>query len=265
MSPDTTPKKLARRTPSQPSALTAAEESTFAFAKDVLKQAVALVDAVIAEVAFEGLRDPKAVGLVLLCRSISNFQGALTMARDNQAVESRTLTRSCVEDLFLVDQLCKHGAGFVKDMRSHEEASRQTVAHSALKLPGVADGPKGRIVRDQIKRGRNEFPKPKKLTVSETAEGELEKMYPAYAMLAHDAAHASVTALRRHSRPDHKGQLTVHLVPPFKPGERLETLDSACETLLRVCIGVNELAEGTSQSDAIRALWERFVGWPRGG
>lgn len=59
---------------------------------EVLKLAANLVDTAIAEVAFSGARDPKILGLALLCRSISNCQGALAMARDNQAIES---PRSC--------------------------------------------------------------------------------------------------------------------------------------------------------------------------
>ena len=79
--------KFAQRSPSPPSALTQAEKHAFAFAEELRKLAVGIVDAAIAEVAFEGERDPKLYGLALLCRSISNFQGALTMARLDQAVK----------------------------------------------------------------------------------------------------------------------------------------------------------------------------------
>lgn len=96
------------------------------------------------------------------------------------------------------------------------------------------------------------------MTVSDTAKGDIEKMYPAYAMLSHDVAHASVTALRRHYRPGEKGLRTVEVVPPFKPRERLETLDMACDAVLGGCIGVSQILGGTSQNDAVRALFERF-------
>ena len=83
-------------------------------------------------------------------------------------------------------------------------------------------------------------------------------MYSAYAMLAHDAAHASITALKRHYLQGEKGLLTVEVVPPFKPRERLETLDMACEAILGACMGVSRFLGGTSQNDAILALFERF-------
>ncbi len=249
--------KLAPRSPRPPSALTKAERHAFAFAKEVRGLAVGIVDAALAEVVFEGEGDPKVYGLALLCRSISNFQGALTMARLDQAVESRTLVRSCFENVFLVDQLLKHGAGYIKTMRSHEVASRISLGESSLKH-GAADSPQGKILRGLIKHARAEFPKPKKLTVSDTAKGEIEKMYPAYATLSHDAAHASITALLRHFRLDDNGSLTMNIAPPFKPSERLTTLDMGCGALFGASTGVSHILGGTSQDDAIRALIERF-------
>jgi hypothetical protein len=91
------------------------------------------------------------------------------------------------------------------------------------------------------------------------AKGDIEKMYPAYAMLSHDAAHASVTALRRHDRQAEKGLSTIEVVPPFKTRERLQTLDIACDAILGACIGVSHILDGTSQNDALSALVERFV------
>ncbi|HWY82721.1 MAG TPA: hypothetical protein VNY10_12505 [Roseiarcus sp.] len=81
--------------------LTAKEESAFALAEDVLKLANDLIDTVIPDViAIGAARSPKSFGLALLCRSVSNFTGALTMARQNQAMECLTLVRSCFENCF---------------------------------------------------------------------------------------------------------------------------------------------------------------------
>lgn len=241
------------------SKLSPVEERTFAFAEDVVKLAHAIAGAGIAKFDFEGKRDPKAYGLALLCRSISNFRGALTMARHDQVVECRTLVRSCWENLFLVDGLLREGAAFVETMRSHESWGRVSLGETSLKHPGVADTPSGQIVRGLIKRERAEFPKPNKMSVKSTAKGDIEKMYPAYAVLSHDAAHASVTALRRYFRRRHDGRLTMDIVPPFKAKDRLATLDMACEAVLGACIGVSQLLGGTPQNDVLRALWEQFV------
>jgi hypothetical protein len=250
--------KFAPRRPRPPSALTEAEKRAFAFAEEVGGLAVGIVDAAIAEIDFEGAGDPKAYGLALLCRSISNFQGALAMARLDQAVESRTLVRSCFENLFLVDQLLQDGAGFLKTMRSHEAWGRISLGEVLLKNR-VADSPHIQTIRGLIKSERAEFPRRNKLAVSETAKGDMGRFYSDYAMLSHDAAHPSITALKRHFRTDHNRRLTMDIVPPFKPSERLMTLDLACDALFGACIHVSMLLGRTSQDDALVALWERFA------
>ena len=264
MSSDAPPTvKLARRRHTERPRWSAEEVRALEFAKKVLKLASGLVDTAIAEVAFNGVRDPRVIGLALLCRSISNCQGALAMARDNQAIESRALVRLCLENLFIVEQLCARGSEVVSEMRSHNAARRISLGESELKgEPGVADSEEGKTIRDQIKALRAEFPKPRSLSVSDTAKGILAHVYRSYLLLSHDAAHPSIDALRRHSRRmrEHNRQtLTMHLCPPFRQGERQKTLDLACFALLGVCVGVNQLFEGTSQSNAIKNLFEQFV------
>ena len=243
--------------PESPSTLTDAERHAFAFAEEVRELAVGIVDAAIAKVVFEDNTDPKLYGLALLCRSISNFQGALTMARLDQAVESRTLVRSCFENLFLVDQLRRHGAGFVKKMRRHEAKIRISLSQLALQHGG-AESPFAKIVRDMIKRER--LMSPEKLHVSDTAEGEMEKRYLAYLQLSHDAAHAlSLVALERHFRRHPDGSMSRNIIPSFLPSERLATLDMACDAVLGACIAVGLLLDATPHHGALSALYGRFV------
>ena len=239
------------------STLSASEKRAFAFAETVRKQAAAMVDAAVARVVFEDNKDPKLYGLALLCRSISNFQGALTMARDDQAVECLTLVRSCWENLFLVHRLRQDGASFVKTMRGHEAWERISLGEWLLEGHVVADSPFGETIRDLIKRERVNAPK--KMNVKRTATGGVEHMYATYAELSHDAAHPSITALERHFRRADNGHWKMDLAPPFKDRERLLTLARACNALLGVCLGVSALLGGTSQDDALGALWKRFV------
>jgi hypothetical protein len=242
---------------SSDSTLSIVEERAFEFAEAVLKQAAAFVDAVVAEVMFEDNADPKLYGVALLCRSISNFQGALTMARNDQAVESRTLARSCLENLFLIDDLRQRGSDSVKNMRSHDASHKISLGKMALKQPGVGDGPLARIFENLIQR--ESLKKPKRLSVRGTAKGEIARMYAYYALLSHDAAHPSVTALDRHFPQVYDGHRTAIVVPPFKPEERLATVDMACDALLGACLGVGAMLGGTSQDDALAALWGNFV------
>jgi hypothetical protein len=214
--------KLARRPRTERPRWSADEVGALEFARKVLKLATGLVDTAIAEEAFTGPRDPRIIGLTLLCRSISNCQGALAMVRDNQAIESRALVRLCFENLFLVAKLCDRGSEAVTEMLSNNAARRISLGESGLKEAGVADSDEGKTIRDGIKALRAEFPKPRTLSVSDTAKGILEQAYRAYALLSHDPAHPSIDALRRHSRPMRERDrptLTMHVIPPFKPKE----------------------------------------------
>jgi hypothetical protein len=238
------------------STLDAVEERAFAFALSVLKQVTAFVEAAVAEVEFEGNADPRLYGVVLLCRSISNCQGALAMARDKHPVESRTLARSCLENLFLLDDLHQRGADSVKDMRSSDAQHKISFCKIVLTHPGVADGPLASVFERLIERER--LKEPKRLTVRNTAKGDMARRYADYVLLSHDAAHPSITALDRHFRQVH-GHLTMTVVPPFKPEERLATVDMACDALLGACLCAGAMLGATSQGDGVAALWERFV------
>jgi hypothetical protein len=165
-------------------AFTEAESRALAFAEEVRRLADGVVKAAVAEVVFGDETDGKVYGFALLCRSISNFQGALTMARLDQAVECRTLVRCCFENLFLINKLLENGARFAKTMLSDAAARGPLMGERALKQPGAAESPAGKTLRGAIKSQRAEFPNPSMLgKVSDMAEGEIEVMYPAYAVL----------------------------------------------------------------------------------
>jgi hypothetical protein len=54
--------------------------------------------------------------LALLCRTVGNFKGVIVLAKQGLAVEARTLTRSCYENLFCLGGLIEKGDEFVEAM-----------------------------------------------------------------------------------------------------------------------------------------------------
>jgi hypothetical protein len=210
-------------------------------------------------------RDPKIIGLTLLCRSITNFRAVLVLLRINNphVVESRTLARMIFENFFFLAALWERGADFVRDMRSDNAANRKALGEFALKKldPSDKDGPHGFTIRTQIKRLLTEFPKPQKFGVKGVAAATVaDTAYLSYSMLSMDA-HPSITSLRRHLQWETEGDthhLTLNVVPTFKPDERLKTLHEACVALFGVCITINQLLGGTAKSDALRDLFQRF-------
>lgn len=245
--------------------MTPSEDAAFAFTQELLDFAIDLVKAArVPQVTTATPRDPENFGLALLCRSITNFRGAVLLARDDHAVEARALVRLIYENFFFVAALCERGAEFVKRMRSDEAANRKTLGELSLQRlsDDAKDGEQAQTIRTQIRNLLGEFPKPTKFGSVKGVAGETVANvgYLAYAVLSMDA-HPSITSLRRHWQWDIEGDtrfLTLNVVPHFTSKERLSTLDDACGALLGVCVGVNQLFGGSSQNDALRDLLERF-------
>jgi hypothetical protein len=245
--------------------MTRKEDSAFAFSQELLDFAIELVTAIpMPPVNRESPRDPLLIGAALLCRSITNFRGALVLARENQPVESRALIRLIYENFFCVGALCEGGADFVKQMRSDEAANRKTIGE--LSIRGLNDTEKdagpARIIRTQIRKLVEEFPKPRKFgSVSAIAGVSVaNSAYLSYAVLSMDG-HPSITALRRHLQWEREGDthfLTLNVAPRFKDNERTGTIKEVCTAMIGVCVGVNQLAGGTSKNEALLQIIERF-------
>lgn len=248
--------------------MTPAEKEAFQFAEDLLGVAIDVVGAARIEVSAEGARDPKIVALTLLCRTITNFRNAIVMAREEAIVEARTLVRLRYENLLWVAAIQARGAEFIKEMQLDEAANRKAPGELSLKFasPETRDGAAGRIIRDALKGIAATWPRPAKFRVNKVAAaGVLERSYLSYACLSLDAVHPSMMALSRHltSEQETDGHyLTLIVVPPLKPRERLDTIDEACNAPIGVCVAVNELLGGTNKSDAVRSIVERF--WEQG-
>jgi Family of unknown function (DUF5677) len=242
------------------------EEGAFAFAQELLAFALELAQAPeLPPITSESPRDPKLVGLTLLCRSITNFRAMLVLVRVNppNVVESRTVARLLFENFFFLAALCEKGADFVRAMRSDEAANRKALGEFAFKK--LADEDKGTshslVIRTQIRKLLDEFPKPTKFSVKGVAaETVADTAYLSYAVLSMDA-HPSVTSLRRHLQWEPEGDthhLTLTVVPAFAPKERYETIHEACVAFIGICIAFNQLLGSTAKSDALRGLFERF-------
>jgi hypothetical protein len=160
-------------------------QSAIAFSEKLVGIAIDTVGS--ANVALSGLgaRDPKIVSLALLCRTISNFKGAIILAREGLLVEARTLTRCCYENLIWAAALNERGSAFVKEMLNDDAASKKTVGQITLKLTSRAgagsEADDAKLLRDFIRQSDIRFPGGKKLHVDKTALGSaVELAYATY-------------------------------------------------------------------------------------
>jgi hypothetical protein len=62
----------------------------------------------------------KALALALLARTLSNLRSTISLLRDQQIVEARTITRCCFENAFWAVCLQEEGEAFVRKMEQHE-------------------------------------------------------------------------------------------------------------------------------------------------
>jgi hypothetical protein len=182
---------------------TAKEEGAFAFAQDLLAFSLELAKAPeLPPITAVSSRDPRIVGLTLLCRSITNFRAVLVLVRVSppNVIESRALARLIFENFFFLAALCEHGADFVRAMRSDEAANRKALGEFALRTLSEEEKEIGHglTLRTQIRELLSEFPKPAKFSVKGVAAQTVaDTAYLSYATLSMDA-HPSVTSLRRH-------------------------------------------------------------------
>lgn len=78
-------------------------------------------------------------GLLLLIRTLSNFQGGLLMAERGMVVEARTLFRCCFENAFWLGALLKDGDKFISDIMGDEVASTKSKARWVMGDPSLLD------------------------------------------------------------------------------------------------------------------------------
>jgi hypothetical protein len=241
-------------------------ESAITFSEKVLGIAIDTIGA--ANVALSGLgaSDPKIVSLALLCRTISNFKGAIVMVREGLVTEARTLARCCYENLIWAAALSERGSEFVADMLKDDAASRKAMGQLTLKLSSRAgadtNADDAKMLRDLIRQSETRFPESKKLHVDKTAlGGPVELAYAAFGQLSLEASHPTITALGRHLRTELEGDtrhLVIDVVPDVSEREMLRAIWWSCDALLGVAIGANEIVGGTKMNDALRQALEEL-------
>jgi hypothetical protein len=85
-----------------------------AFNARLLEASKQLVNACKLTVTARGILDLSVLAYLLLCRTISNFEGMVLLEKHRLVVEARTLARCCVENLFLAAGLHEEGDAFAR-------------------------------------------------------------------------------------------------------------------------------------------------------
>jgi hypothetical protein len=213
-----------------------------------------------------GAADPKVVALALLCRTMSHVEGVVAMVERGLIVEARTLTRCCYENLIWIDGLANDGLGFVKKITGNDYAYKKLRGKVLLEWAVKQESKphfeeKLQAYVDELKVTQ---PGAKPISFKTTAkEGVLKDAYIVYGQLSSDAAHPSVESLSRYiSRTkvsETETMMNIHALPDPEPAEVLQTLEFACNALLGVCVGANQIIGGLPSGKQLAPMFEEYL------
>ena len=199
-------------------------ERVHAFNARLLEASKQLVTACKLTVTARGMLDPKVLAYLLLCRTISNFEGMLLLEKHGLVVEARTLARCCVENLFLAAGLHEEGDAFADKMKADDDAGRHLRVKFARATSEIFDSlepdMQGAVVDFLDQAAKSNLLSPK----SASGAGVFKTAYLAYSQFSGDAAHPSLTALARHWKRAEDRTVEVVIRPEVSQAELDQTL-----------------------------------------
>jgi hypothetical protein len=212
--------------------------------------------------ATKGTRDPKVIALALLSRSLCHFRAVLRLLDMGLVVEARTLTRCIFENLFMQGGLAESGDQFVQKMVDDVAKSRQSRGSWVLGWLDEQEGesPYEEGLRSTMEKLRMLYPKPRAINFGEiTKDGSLKNAYLWYKQLSSDAAHPSLEALTRHITKKADDSLLISVEPVAREKDILDTIEWACQALMGVIVGANQVAGPVKAGEKLPGLCDEFL------
>ncbi len=210
----------------------------------------------------EGLGDVEPLMFLLLVRAFSNFQCSILLAEAGALVESRTLSRSCLETVFCLGALARGGDGFINRMSAALLADRKSTANWILQKPDIRElfGEVDRAsLKDFVDDMSGRLNQLRKLGVEEMSrEGGLEPLYTWYRQLSGDAAHPTLDALERYLVNGEAGEREIQWGPDCDGEELKWTVLLSCNWLFAGLHAAEEKLGLGIDRNQLANLWGRF-------
>jgi hypothetical protein len=250
------------------------EQETLEFADKLYASAMNVVGAATGPIDNKWNRDPKIIGLTILCRTLSTFKAALILVRANQVMEARMLARPLYENCLWIAALRERQSKFVEEMVEDDALNRKSLGQITMKLTaqhgGDTNNDGAKLLRQIIRDLADTYKDPKKLHAPEVAAmGVVGLYYVDYTRLSLDALHCSVTALARHIRSErvseHQTVVDISVEPQLHDNESAKTVRHLCRAVMAVAITANELLGNTIAGGQLTTAVEEFdrMGWTR--
>jgi hypothetical protein len=113
-------------------------------------------------------------------------------------------------------------------------------------------------LRERLQQLKQQRPNARLINAKNTAKDSvIRPAYLFYSQLSGDAAHPSITALKRHSiKLGENGEtvLGLDLYPPERGSEVADTVNIACHAVLGTCVAVNQILGFTAASLLLNGL-----------
>jgi hypothetical protein len=229
-----------------------------AYLNSVITCALAIAETARIKPGEDGGASPGLLAAALLARSVSSARAVVHLIGLDYVVEARMLTRSILENCFCLYRLAEgDGSAFAREMFADEafyhHALWQTMLGEELarKIMGVEGQSRIQAIVKQVrKKNPNAKPlKPQKI-ISGTGISSASAIYQ---KLSSDAAHPSITALKRHFV-ESAGTVGLSIEPQIMDGEVTNTLSLASMALLIVCTVANYALGKTAVGQRLEGL-----------
>jgi hypothetical protein len=216
------------------------------------------------EIGTKWAREPKVVALTLLCRTLGNMKGAVSLLSERLLVEAQVLTRCCAENLICIGALRQTGDAFVEELLRAGAASKKKHADLVIKEYAGSEAQAETVVRlsEIVKAIEARHPKAKRLNTEKLSkENPVGSTYLLFSVLSEKAVHVSEMSLERHlgrDLEDNKVYLRVDIAPKPTDEELIQLLQQLAGIVLGVIVGVNEIVGGTEPGLQLRTLMDEF-------
>jgi hypothetical protein len=167
--------------------------------------------------------------------------------------------------MFCVGGLIEKGDDFVAAMRADDIKSLMLRGKFVIEKIAPAEGVGADLadkLRNRLQDMKARWPKAGFLKPKEAAEQSVVGIsYIQYSQLSADAAHPSITALKRHLFITQEGGENVaglDIRPRERGSEIRDTVDIGCNAVVGVLVGVNQLLDVEKAREPVRAVFEEY-------
>jgi hypothetical protein len=239
-------------------------DALYAYAQRLADVGIEVVAQAHVEIGTKWAREPKVVALTLLCRTLGNLKGAVSLISQRLLVEAQVLTRCCAENLIYIGALGQTGDAFVNELLRAHAASKKKLAGLAIETYAESEEQTETVVRlsEAVKAIKATYPEAKLLNTKELSKkNPVGSTYVMFSVLSEQAVHVSVRSLGRHlgqDLEDNKAYLRVDIAPDPTDEELVALLLNLLGIVLGVIVGANEILGGTEPGQELHALTEEF-------